>query len=266
MKVSVIIPTYRPQSYLWECLGSLCNQTMKHDEYEVVVVLNGEREPYEQDIRDFFRAHCGVAWKYAYSQEAGVSNARNVGLDLARGEYIAFVDDDDYVSPTYLQELCAMSDVTCVGVAHPVAFDDASGKVLPYDLENTYKKALNHSKGADFVLVSRLFRGPWMKMFHRDVIGDRRFDLSFRNGEDSLYMFLLSDRFSTVACTSEDSIYYRRIRQGSANFSTTFSYRLRNSLKMILRYTETYVHDIRSYRFSFYLTRVLGAIKTIFVA
>ena len=268
MKVSVIIPTYRPQSYLWECLGSLCNQTMKHDEYEVVVVLNGEREPYEQDVRDFFRAHCGVAWKYAYSQEAGVSNARNVGLDMASGKYITFIDDDDYVSPTYLEGLYNASGQECIGVSHPVAFLDATGERVKYRLEDTYERAVG-SKGMrrlDFQVVRRILQSPCMMMLHRDIIGERRFDRTFRNGEDSLFMFMISDKFSLIECASEDVIYFRRIRMGSANFSTTFSYRLRNSLKMILRYTEMYVHDIRSYRFSFYLTRVLGAIKTILIA
>lgn len=269
MKVSVIIPTYKPQDYLWECLDSLCNQTMPHDEYEVVVVLNGEREPYEQDIRDyFFRAHCGVAWKYAYSQEAGVSNARNVGLDMATGKYITFIDDDDYVSPTYLEGLYNASSPECIGVSHPVAFLDATGERVKYRLEDTYLRvARNKSKRKmEFQEARRIFQSPCMTMLHRDIIGERRFDRAFRNGEDSLFMFMISDKFSLMECANEDVIYFRRIRMGSANFSTTFSNRLRNSLKMILRYTETYAHDIRSYRFSFYLTRVLGAIKTIFVA
>lgn len=50
-KISVIIPTYAPKDYLWECLGSLENQTLSKDEFEVILVLNGEREPYESLIR-----------------------------------------------------------------------------------------------------------------------------------------------------------------------------------------------------------------------
>ena len=50
-KISVIIPTYAPKDYLWECLGSLENQTLSKDEFEVILVLNGERESYESLIR-----------------------------------------------------------------------------------------------------------------------------------------------------------------------------------------------------------------------
>ncbi|MFR2976561.1 MAG: glycosyltransferase family 2 protein [Segatella copri] len=62
-KISVIIPTYAPKDYLWECLGSLENQTLSKDEFEVILVLNGEREPYESLIRKklpeySFTAHC----------------------------------------------------------------------------------------------------------------------------------------------------------------------------------------------------------------
>ena len=50
-KISVIIPTYAPKDYLWECLDSLENQTLSKDEFEVILVLNGEREPYESMIQ-----------------------------------------------------------------------------------------------------------------------------------------------------------------------------------------------------------------------
>ena len=50
-KISVIIPTYLPKDYLWECMDSLENQTLSKDEFEVILVLNGEREPYESNIR-----------------------------------------------------------------------------------------------------------------------------------------------------------------------------------------------------------------------
>lgn len=268
MKVSVIIPTYKPQDYLWECIDSLCNQTMPHDEYEVIVVLNGEREPFESQIREYVSSHAEMNWNYVYQGMASVSAARNLGLDLARGEYIAFVDDDDYVSPTYLEGLYNASSPECIGVSHPVAFLDATGERVKYRLEDTYERAVG-SKGMrrlDFQVVRRILQSPCMMMLHRDIIGERRFDRTLRNGEDSLFMFMISDKFSLIECASEDVIYFRRIRMGSANFSMTFSYRLRNSLKMIVRYTEMYVHDIRSYRFSFYLTRVLGAFKTIFIA
>ena len=56
MEISVIIPTFRPQDYLWECLDSLFSQTLPKDQYEVIVILNGEREPYHEMIqKNYYR-------------------------------------------------------------------------------------------------------------------------------------------------------------------------------------------------------------------
>lgn len=73
-KISVIIPTYAPKDYLWECLGSLENQTLSKDEFEVILVLNGEREPYESLIRKNYQntplpAHCFTQPLMVYQEQ-----------------------------------------------------------------------------------------------------------------------------------------------------------------------------------------------------
>lgn len=82
VKISVIIPSYKPQSYLWECLDSVCGQTFPKEEYEVILVLNGCKEPYDGQIREYIGSHRDIQWKYIHTDEGGVSNARNLALDL----------------------------------------------------------------------------------------------------------------------------------------------------------------------------------------
>ena len=55
MKISVIVPTYKPQAYLWECLNSLCLQTLSKEDFEVILVLNGCCEPYKTQIQQYLR-------------------------------------------------------------------------------------------------------------------------------------------------------------------------------------------------------------------
>ena len=81
MKISVIVPTYKPQAYLWECL----NQTFPKTEYELILVLNGCNEPYNAQIKDWLAKHSDLQVQYIQTDEAGVSNARNMALDVARG-------------------------------------------------------------------------------------------------------------------------------------------------------------------------------------
>lgn len=85
MKISIIVPTYKPQAYLWECLDSIYNQTFPKTEYELILVLNGCNEPYNAQIKDWLAKHSDLQVQYIQTDEAGVSNARNMALDVARG-------------------------------------------------------------------------------------------------------------------------------------------------------------------------------------
>lgn len=102
MKISVIIPTYKPQSYLWECLDSLRNQTFPKSDFEIFLILNGCKDPYQSQIENYLLIHEICNLRLIQTDQLGVSNARNIGLDCANGDYITFIDDDDYVSPYYL--------------------------------------------------------------------------------------------------------------------------------------------------------------------
>lgn len=127
MKISVIIPTYKPQSYIWECLDSICNQTFPKDDFEVVLVLNGCREPYDGQIREYINNHPVVQWNYIQTDKGGVSNARNLGLDAAKGEYITFVDDDDYVSGVYLEGLYEKVGRNTISASNTIAYSTTGG-------------------------------------------------------------------------------------------------------------------------------------------
>lgn len=83
MKISVIIPTYKPQAYLWECLDSMVAQTFPKEKFEVILVLNGCTEPYKSDIELYISAKMeGMHVQFLHTAHGGVSNARNMGIVL----------------------------------------------------------------------------------------------------------------------------------------------------------------------------------------
>ena len=89
MKISVIIPTYRPQSYIWKCLDSLRNQSFQSEHFEIVIILNGCNEPFSTDIKkylDKYFANYNVS--FFQLDQPGVSNARNFAIKQSIGEYI----------------------------------------------------------------------------------------------------------------------------------------------------------------------------------
>lgn len=161
MKISVIIPTYKPQDYLWECLNSLVAQTFPKEDFEVILVLNGCCEPWKSNIQQYIDDRMqGMNVNYIQTDEGGVSNARNIALDCAKGDYVTFIDDDDFISPTYLEELYEKAAPDTVSLCYPYAFND--GKIeeqLPYTITEAYNYCINYQYKSLSSRVRKFFSG-----------------------------------------------------------------------------------------------------------
>ena len=101
MKYSVIIPVYNAERTLRRCLDSLVDQSF--DDYELLLINDGSTDGSDAICREYANAHPRV--RYFAKENGGVSSARNLGLEQATGEYILFVDSDDYVAETYLMTI-----------------------------------------------------------------------------------------------------------------------------------------------------------------
>lgn len=263
MKISVIIPTYKPQAYLWECLDSIYNQSFSKSDYELVLVLNGCNEPYNAQINEWLTKHSDLQVQYFQIDEGGVSNARNIALDNARGEYVTFIDDDDLISPVYLQELYENASPDTISLCYPYAFNDGKREIqLPYGITDAYSYCIEHKCNKLTSRVRKYFSGPCMKLIPMSFIQDRRYDVRFKNGEDSLFMFLISDKIDKVSFTSKDAIYYRRFRENSAcTRSKTKREIIANKMNMIKAYISIYLRKPQKYSLLFFITRLLGALR-----
>lgn len=263
VKISVIVPTYKPQFYLWECLDSLYYQTLDKKYYEVILVLNGCNEPYNTQIKSWISKHPDLILKYNQTEKGGVSNARNIALDMVNGDYITFLDDDDYFSNNTLLRLYEKANPRDVIIFKPLAFKDGTNDYFEYS--RTYEFNRNCNKGIlPFYKVRRNFGGPVMKLFPKDIIGNKRYNLSFKNGEDSIFMFLISDKMKNVQFAKEDAIYYRRVRTNSATtVSKSFEEVFFNSMRAIAEYSSIYFSNIGKYSFCFYVTRIMGGIRAV---
>lgn len=102
MKVSVIVPVYNVEKYLRKCLGSLVSQTLQ--DIEIIVVDDGSGD-HSQEIIDEFSEKYPEKIRSFTKENGGLSDARNYGLDRATGEFIGFVDSDDYVTATMFGEM-----------------------------------------------------------------------------------------------------------------------------------------------------------------
>lgn len=264
MKISVIIPTYRPQGYLWECLDSIVQQTFPKECFEVILVLNGCTEPYKSEIEKYIAEKMqGMNVNFIHTEIGGVSNARNLALDVAVGEYITFIDDDDYISNCTLSELYEVANGGFVSICNTTAFWDGTKEELKNYIIKTDFEKCSKNDYVSIIDARRFFAGPVRKLIRRDIIGSRRFDKRFKNGEDSIFMFLISDKIRLVSCTSSQAVYYRRLRNSSVNMlQRSFLKRLKNSISMIIEYTKIYLSNRKSYNLELYCYNILGAVKT----
>ena len=176
---------------------------------------------------------------------------------MAKGEYITFIDDDDYISPSYLDELSNLASKDTVSLCYPLAFKDCTRISYPYSITKNYHSIYKKRKQS-YISARKYFSGPVYKLIHRDIIGDRRFNTKFRNGEDSLFMFDISDRLKYVDFTSKNAIYYRRIRSASASQTQTMAYIIRNCFNMFIEYSSIFFRNCSDYSLKYYIICILG--------
>ena len=107
--------------------------------------------------------------------------------------------------------------------------------------------------------VRKFFSGPCMKLIPMSYIQDKRFNINFKNGEDCIFMFLISNKFQKMAFTSKNAIYYRRFREGSAvTTERSKKEQLQNSLKCMNEYTKIFLRG--NYSLYFYASRIVAEI------
>ena len=133
IKLSVIIPVYNAEKYIVECLDSIYNQNLNNDEFEVIIVNDGSKDHSQQVIEDYLQKTSNAI--LINQQNQGVSQARNNGLSVAKGEYVIFIDSDDFLIPNYLDKLLKIAIDNSLDIlkANMIEVDD------------------NHLKNRDFV-------------------------------------------------------------------------------------------------------------------
>lgn len=267
MKISVIIPSYKPSEYLWKCLDSLFTQTLDKSFFEVIIVLNGCNQPYRSRIIQYLSENQknGENFHLIQTDMGGVCHARNLGIEAAKGNYVAFIDDDDWVSPNYLENLLKVADEDSIVEANVLRIDEVSGCSLDYFLTDAFVKNQSASELTFFGCRSFL-SNVCCKLISRKIIGTDRFNTNYKLGEDSLFMFHLSRRIHRICMTTKDTFYYVRERSNSASRKTySRFYRVRLALSLMESYLGAYLKDFRHYKFLFFLSRLVATARKPFL-
>lgn len=103
-KISVVVPIYNGGEKILKCIDSILKQT--YENIEVIIINDGSKDSSDEMIRNHIKGfqQYGRIIKYEYQENQGVAKTRNHGIDIATGDYVTFVDQDDYLQDTYLEK------------------------------------------------------------------------------------------------------------------------------------------------------------------
>ena len=122
-KISIVIPVYNAEKYIAKCIESILHQT--YINWELLLIDDGSKDSSKEICESFEKIDSRI--KYIYKDNGGVSSARNVGIDNAKGEYISFVDSDDFVEEDYCLQLVSLKEEQIGLVALGLNKYDANG-------------------------------------------------------------------------------------------------------------------------------------------
>lgn len=202
--ITVIVPVYNVEGYLNRCVESIANQTYRN--LEIILVDDGSRDGCPGLCDTWVKSDSRI--KVIHKKNGGVSSARNAGLDIACGEYIAFVDADDYIISNMLEKLINGAvlnncDISICRVSSDESAPNEQAKVYENDVLSLY-------------LSDSLCRpSVFAKLYSRQVIQGLRFDPSIKIGEDYIFNFYAFKNARRVVML-EERLYYYELRENSA--------------------------------------------------
>ena len=185
-KVSIIVPAYNTEKYINKCLTSLINQTYKN--IEIIVVNDGSTDNTKEIVENF--AYSDYRIKLFNIENSGVSNARNFAIKNSTGNYIAFVDSDDYISSNYIEIMlsCALEnnlDLVCCNF-QKISENKTQKK---YKIKKVKTKIYNKTEYLKEIFTGNLltFALTTSKIYKKELMNE--FIGNIVHGEDILYNY-----------------------------------------------------------------------------
>lgn len=238
--ISIIVPVYNtPKDYIQKCISSLLTQT--YSSYEILLVDDGSNE----DVADYCDelSHRDLRIRVYHQKNRGVSSARNLGLEVAEGEYIAFVDADDWVKPDYIEKLLSAIEMNAEMAICNICYDygedsnsDLTGsnlKKVEYNKSEVYKELL-YSKEIGGFLCNKLFKKKFIT---------KRLDESLHYSED--YVFVAEYcRQITKAIYLDSKLYHYRQDGNSATKELSYNSRIYTLMESYKNIERIYLEEL----------------------
>ena len=268
-KISIIVPVYKVENYLSQCVDSILNQTFA--DWECILVDDGSPDGSGVICDEYAQKDTRI--HVIHKENRGVSSARNTGLSAAQGEYIYFIDSDDYVEREALELLLSKAkqseaDIMVHGIVNDYIYKQSSTAVKYVSLpEKDYSTILE--------MADRwgLLKGPVNKLFKNSIIKNKslRFDESISYGEDTKFTFEYLVHCHSIAFVPRHLYHYcfrNKDSLTSKDYPFDFWIKIAEMLRDIRRPIMRSFNMPLSYRdfvYSVFASHVSKAIKSLYV-
>ena len=218
--VSIIVPVFKVEPYLRRCLDSIVNQTYRNT--EIILVDDGSPDGCPQICDEYAAKDNRIV--VIHKENGGLSDARNAGINICRGEYISFVDGDDWIDSTYIEILLDLiqKENADISITNHQEFYDENRTIPAYPLENrTYcgRDALRKL----ILFPSIHFILSWGKLYKRKLFDELRFPKG-KIHEDQYTSYILLFLSQRIACKDVITYHYQKRPDSIMGSLSTFDY------------------------------------------
>lgn len=253
-KYSFILPIYKVEKYLEECVNSILEQKIK--DFEVILVDDGSPDDCPKMCDKLQKMDNRI--KVIHKKHDGVCDARNAGLKIARGQYILFVDPDDYVAEDYLERIDEnVSDCDMLVFGYYNLYKNK--------FTNGYSKkdTIDNFEAERYILQDNMIRGyVWNKVFKKEIIQkyNLMFDVTIAMNEDVLFCFQYLENSKKIKMIDNRIIYYRQRKSSlisqkikhinASDLVKTYKYIISNSSdnEILLKSKSLYLKNYYKYK------------------
>ena len=232
--ISLIVPVYKVEPYLCQCIDSLLAQT--YTNLEIIIVDDGSPDRCPEICDSYAKKDARI--KVIHKENGGLSDARNAGLDIATGAYIGFVDSDDWIEPAMYELLMQQMLQTGADISMCGHFNYVDGKYNEAGSDGSIT-VFNRDEAMDQLYMDQTIKSyAWDKLYRRKLLEGIRFPKG-RCYED---IYIMHDVFARAekVCYLNKCLYYYRRRAGSIAQSDKVEPYIDRLYGLKLRYTCAY--------------------------
>ncbi|MFA6402600.1 MAG: glycosyltransferase family 2 protein [Salinivirgaceae bacterium] len=225
--ISVIVPVYKVEKYLKRCIESILSQSYQN--FELILIDDGSPDNCPQICDSYATKYSNI--KVIHQNNSGQSIARNVGIELAKGKYLTFIDSDDFVHKFFLEQLInnlSNNDSRISMCSYQNIYD--SFDINEFSIERNYGtlNIINDEEAMDILLTEQTLCAPWGKLYEKSLFSKVKFPEG-KIYEDMLVMPLIFKDAKKIVLSNQTFYFYNQ--EGTSTTRSQFSY---NKLGMVV--------------------------------